>query len=105
MSSLRQCAYCGKPIAKNVGRCPHCREVVPQVEIAPEVAAPAAKRSQILRGFIYMLLGVVVHYLLERSSTMNLPFTVPAITLYFTPMLFLGGLALTLYGFISRVTA
>ena len=52
-----------------------------------------------------MVLALVVHYVLERSSTMNLPFTVPAITLYLTPMLFLGGLALSLYGFISRVTA
>ena len=52
-----------------------------------------------------MLLAVVVHFVLDRSSALNLPFTVPAITLYLTPIMFLGGLGLALYGFLSRVTA
>ena len=52
-----------------------------------------------------MLLALVVHFVLGRSSALNLPFTVPDVVLYITPMMFLGGLALTLYGFMSRVTS
>jgi hypothetical protein len=52
-----------------------------------------------------MLLAVIVHYVLDRSGSLNLPFAVPPATLYLTPMLFLGGLTLALYGFFSRVTA
>jgi hypothetical protein len=101
----RQCSYCGKPIAKNLAHCPHCREVVPQVHLAPARPA-AAKRSQIRQGFLYMLLALVIHYAVDHSGALNLPFVVtPAITLYLTPILFLGGLGLALYGFVSRVTA
>lgn len=52
-----------------------------------------------------MVLAVVVHYVLKRSGTLNLPFTVPPITLYLTPIMFLGGLGLALYGLMTRVTA
>jgi hypothetical protein len=99
----RNCVYCGKPVAKNLSRCPHCREAVPQVRLAP--AAPAAKRSQMRRGFLYMLLGLVVHYLAIRSDSLSLPFSVNPTVSYLSTMLFLGGLALTLYGFFSRVSA
>jgi hypothetical protein len=51
-----------------------------------------------------MLLAVAVHYILERSGSWNLPFAVPPITLYLTPIMFLGGLGLALYGFMNRVT-
>ena len=52
-----------------------------------------------------MILAVVVHYVLDRSDSLNLPFTVPAYALYLTPIMFLGGLGLALYGFMNRVTA
>jgi len=52
-----------------------------------------------------MLLAVLVHYALQRSGTLNLPFAIPPITLYLTPIIFLGGLGLALYGFMNRVTA
>lgn len=100
----RECAYCGKPVSNNTTRCPHCREVLPQVRVSSPVASRGGKRNQILRGFLYMMLAVVVHYVLGRSDSFNLPFTVPAIALYLTPILFLGGLGLALYGFMNRVT-
>jgi len=104
--AARQCAYCGKPVLKNTTHCPHCREVLPQVRVAPAVVVSRGnERSQILRGLLYMLLAVVVHYVLKRSGTLNLPFTVPPITLYLTPVMFLGGLGLALYGLMTRVTA
>ncbi len=53
-----------------------------------------------------MLLALILHFVIARSGALNLPFTVsPMIGLYLTPILFLGGLALALYGFLSRVTA
>ena len=104
--AARQCAYFGKPVLKNTTHCPHCREVLPQVRVAPAVVVSRGnERSQILRGLLYMLLAVVVHYVLKRSGTLNLPFTVPPITLYLTPVMFLGGLGLALYGLMTRVTA
>jgi hypothetical protein len=99
----RHCAYCGKPVAKNLSHCPHCREALPPVRLAP--AAPATKRSQITRGFLYMLLGLVIHYVAVRSDSLNLPFSVTPTVTYLSTMLFLGGLGLTLYGFLSRVSA
>lgn len=63
------------------------------------------ERNQIRRGLLYMLLALVVHYLIARGASSNLPFVVPRITLYLTPIMFLGGLGLALYGFMTRVTA
>jgi hypothetical protein len=53
-----------------------------------------------------MLLALVIHYAAQQASTMNLPFSIhPAVTSYLSPMLFLGGLGLALYGFLSRATS
>ena len=53
-----------------------------------------------------MLLALAIHYAAAQASTMNLPFTIPpAVTNYLSPMLFLGGLGLALYGFLSRATS
>lgn len=52
-----------------------------------------------------MLLGLVIHYVALRSDTLNLPFSVNPTVTYLSTMLFLGGLGLTLYGFLSRVSA
>src|SRR5580692_6050786 len=94
--AARQCAYCGKPISNSAAHCPHCREVIPKVRVSSAAAAVprGGERNQIRRGLLYMLLAVVVHYVLERSGTLNLPFAVPPITLYLTPIMFLGGLGL-----------
>jgi len=102
--SARQCAYCGKPVAHHLVRCPHCREGVSEVRVKP--ATPAAKKGQLSRGVLYMALALAIHYAAERASSMNLPFSIhPAVTSYLSPMLFLGGLGLALYGFLSRATA
>jgi hypothetical protein len=102
-ASARQCAYCGKPVAMHQSHCPHCREAVPKVRLAP---APAViKGSQIRRGFLYMLLAVVIHYVALRSESLNLPFSVNPAVSYLATMLFLGGLGLALYGLLTKVTA
>lgn len=100
----RECAYCGKPVSNDATRCPHCREVLPQVRVSSPAISRGGERNQIRRGLLYMLLAVAVHFVLDRSSSLNLPFAVPPITLYLTPVMFLGGLGLALYGFMNRVT-
>lgn len=75
------------------------------MRVSSAVVSRGGEHNQIRRGLLYMLLAVVVHYLLDRSGSLNLPFAVPPITLYLTPMMFLGGLGLALYGLLTRVTA
>ena len=103
IASARQCVFCGKPVPSNHPHCPHCREVVPKVRLAP--APTAVKGGQIRRGFLYMLLGLVIHFVALRSDSLNLPFSVNPTVTYLATMLFLGGLGLALYGFVSKVTA
>lgn len=100
----RQCVFCGKPIAQHHSQCPHCREAVPKVRLAP-APAPIAKRSQIRRGFLYMVLALVIHYVAVRSDSLNLPFPVNPAVSYLATMMFLAGLALALYGLLTKVTA
>jgi len=52
-----------------------------------------------------MLLGLVIHYLAIRSDSFNLPFSINPTVTYLSMMLFLGGLALALYGFLTKVRA
>ena len=100
----RQCVYCGKPVSMQHSQCPHCRETLPKVRLAP--APPVAvKTNQIRRGFLYMLLGLVVHYIAARSDSLNLPFSVNPAVGYLATMLLLGGLGLALYGLVAKVTA
>jgi hypothetical protein len=102
--SVRQCVYCGKPVAPHHSHCPHCREAVPKVRLAP--APPAVvKGGQIWRGFLYMLLGLVVHYVALRADTLNLPISVNPAVSYLGTLLLLGGLGLALYGLLTKVTA
>lgn len=50
-----------------------------------------------------MLLAAVIHYFAGGYSAMNLPFPItPVVTVYLSPLLFLSGLALTLYGLYLR---
>jgi hypothetical protein len=105
ISSARQCPYCGKPVSSNLSHCPHCRESVPKVRLTPEAAPAAVKGGRIRRGFLYMLLALVIHYVALRSESLNLPFSVNPTVGYLATMLFLGGLGLALYGLLTKVTA
>jgi hypothetical protein len=64
---------------------------------------PAAERpSEICRGMLVMLPARVIHYFSGGYSAMNLPYPVnPVITVYVSPMLFLSGLGLVVYGFFT----
>jgi hypothetical protein len=52
-----------------------------------------------------MLLGLVIHFLALRSDSLNLPFSVNPTVGYLSTMLILAGLALALYGLLTKVTA
>ena len=102
VGTTRQCPYCGKLLPISRSQCPHCRETLPEMRIVR--AASVAKRSQIRRGLLYILLAAVIHYFAGGYSAMDLPFPIaPVVTVYLSPLLFLGGLGLTLYGFYLRI--
>src|SRR5947199_4541542 len=100
IADKRRCVFCGKHIAAHLTQCPFCREAVPQVQLSRR-AGPSG-REQIRRGLLYMLLGGVIHYFAGGYGNpiqVPLPASVlPLITQYLTPLLFLGGLAVTFYG-------
>jgi hypothetical protein len=51
-----------------------------------------------------MLLAAVIHYFAGGYSAMDLPIPITqVVTVYLSPLLFLGGLGLTLYGFYLRI--
>ena len=99
---MRQCAFCGKRIAAHLNQCPFCREMVPQVYLPR--ASSGAGRLQIRRGLLYMLLACVIYYFAAGyAKPLEIPVTIqPAVINYLAPLLFLGGLGLTLYGLILK---
>ena len=94
----RQCAFCGKPIDAHLNQCPFCREMVPQVRLSR--SGGTSGRTQMRQGLLYMLLAGVIYYFgAGYAKPLELPLAVqPAVINYLAPLLFLGGLALALYG-------
>jgi hypothetical protein len=100
---MRQCAFCGKRIDAHLNQCPFCREMVPQVRLSR--SGGTSGRTQMRRGLLYILLaGVIYYFAAGYAKPLELPLAVkPVVTNYLAPLLFLGGLALTLYGFFLRL--
>ena len=98
----RQCAFCGKRIAVHLNQCPYCREMVPKVRLSR--SSSGAGREKIRRGMLYMLLaGVIYYFSAGYAKPIELPVAIqPAVNSYLAPLLFLGGLGLTLYGLILK---
>ena len=99
---MRQCSFCGKPIAAHLNQCPFCREMVPQVRLFR--SSSDAGHQQIRRGLLYMLLaGVIYYFAAGYARPLEIPVTIqPAVHNYLAPLLFLGGLGLSLYGLILK---
>jgi hypothetical protein len=102
--ATRPCAFCGKPVPARLNRCPYCREEVPEVRLSAR-AGKDGKR-EVRRGLIYMLLGAVIHYFAGGYSAINLPYPLnPLVTTYLSPVVFLGGLGMCLYGVYLRMSS
>jgi hypothetical protein len=102
VAETRQCAYCGKTISATLNQCPFCREMVPQVRLSR--SSGSSGRRQIRRGLLYMLLAGVIHYFAAGyAKPLELPVAIqPIVSNYLSPLLFLGGLGLSLYGLILK---
>jgi hypothetical protein len=102
----QRCAYCGKQIAAHLKQCPVCREAVPTVHVSRR-SGPDGNR-QLRRGLLYMLLAAVIHYFAGGygAPIFQIPLPAPVLPLmtqYLTPLLFLGGLGMTLYGLFLKI--
>ena len=98
----RQCPYCGKLISAHLVECPHCHETIPETRVSAPVHSNTG-RKKIRQGLLYMLLAAVIHYFAGGYSAMQLPYPIqPVVTVYLAPLLFLGGLGLSLYGYLHR---
>jgi hypothetical protein len=102
-AETRRCVYCGKNMAVQLTQCPFCREAVPQVHLSRRRGPNG--RQQMRRGLLFMLLAAVIYYFAGGyGAPLRIPIEiVPSVTNYLLPLLFLGGLGLTLYGLFLRI--
>jgi hypothetical protein len=97
----KRCPFCGTSVPVRLQQCPSCREMIPEVRVSQRSNPDAGRR--IRRGLLYMLLAGVIFYFLGGHSPFTLPVQIPdVVTRYLAPLLFLGGLILTIYGLLKR---
>ena len=71
-----------------------------------DYAREASGKSKIRQGLLYVLLAAVVHYFAGGYSPLKLPLPVgPIVTNYLSPLLFLAGIGLAIFGFYLKQTA
>jgi len=89
-------------MAAHLTQCPFCREAVPQVQLTRR-SGPNG-HQQMRRGLLYMLLAAVIYYFAAGyAAPLWLPVQVlPVVTNYLLPLLFIGGLGLSIYGLFLR---
>jgi hypothetical protein len=96
--SMRQCPYCGIKVAEERTECLHCHAVLPVIQVTHRRDAHAD--TEIRRGLLYVLLASVIYYFASGSSALQSPVPIaPIVTSCLSPLLFLGGLGLTLHGY------
>ncbi len=92
-----QCPHCGMAVSNRMTQCPYCREAIPEIRVSKR--HNPAGRKKIRQGLLYMLLAGVAYYFAGGYSGWQLPITIqPMVTTYLIPLLFFGGLGLSLYG-------
>jgi hypothetical protein len=103
----RQCPHCGKEVFDQLTQCPYCREAIAAL---PRVHGSGTHRGadggKIRQGLLCMLLAAIIHYFAGGYSAMQLPYPIqPIVTIYLSPLLFLSGVGLCLFGFFTQRTA
>jgi hypothetical protein len=105
-ATMQQCIHCGKLIPRDLRQCPYCREA--QAEQRLPAAAPRRIQTQghFRSGLLLMLVSALVHYFVGGYNPMMLPDEIssPVLT-YLAPLLFLTGVAMSLWGFFLRLRA
>ena len=101
----KSCPFCGKPVSFSLDRCPFCREAIPTVRLGPNASSGSDDgRANIRRGLLWALLAGVIYYFAGGHSPLKLPIEVPAfVNVYLTPILFLGGASMALYGLFQKI--
>jgi hypothetical protein len=89
-------------MAAHLSQCPFCREAVPQVQLTRRSGPDG--RQQMRRGLLYMLLAAVIYYFAGGyAAPLWLPVQIlPMAVKYLLPLLFFGGLGLSIYGLYLR---
>jgi hypothetical protein len=96
--TTHQCPFCGRGVSDIRTECPHCHAAIPQIEVTQR--RDTHSDSEIRKGLLYVLLAAVIHYFAAGYSPLQVPFPIqPFVTVYLSPLLFLGGLGLTLHGY------
>ena len=105
----RSCPFCGKPVGINLERCPFCREAIPATRPGAGARSGAASgdgSANIRRGLLWALLAGVIYYFAAGHSGLKLPVEIPGfVNMYLTPILFLGGVGMALYGLFQKMRA
>jgi hypothetical protein len=79
----KPCAYCGKPVPIDARQCPYCREAVPEAQAVRRRGSDGGR---------------------EIRRALQVPYPInPIVTVYLSPVLFFGGMGLSLYGVYLRL--
>lgn len=105
----KSCPFCGKPVSVNMDRCPFCREAIPAARLGTGARGGGGYGdgdANIRRGLLWALLAGVIYYFAAGHSGLKLPVEVPEfVNVYLTPILFLGGVGMALYGLFQKMRA
>src|SRR5262245_27027226 len=100
----KSCPFCGKPVSVRLDRCPFCREAIPTVQVGAGAGSGSDGRANMRRGLLWALLAGVIYYFAGGHSSYKLPVEVPSfVNVYLTPILFLGGAGMALYGVFQKM--
>ena len=103
----RECPHCGKQVFDQMTQCPYCREAMgPVPRLRGDHVREAAGKSKMRQGLLYVLLAAIIHYFAGGYSPLKVPLPVgPLVTNYLSPLLFLAGIGLAIFGFYLKQTA
>ena len=100
----KSCPFCGKPVSISADRCPFCREAITRVQVSSPSAGSGDGSVNIRRGLLWALLAGVIYYFAGGHSNLKLPIEIPSfVNVYLTPILFLGGAGMALYGLFQKM--